>query len=328
MTDEYAPLVSPKTRDARPARRCITCCVVGTLALVALAHARGFQPGAVRVRRDQKSLQLSWADDGDSGDSALGPRCDDVLDASSHAPAMTARETALMLKYLAGAHEGSTWGPGEALYLEWGSGGSTATFGTAARRTFTVEHAVEWCEQVRAWPETSCMARANRWEMFCHDAGHALEAWGYPDGHGYSFDAEPANNKEATKSSESSESTKSSFHPGFHDAMRTYVQAPGRFGVAAYDVVLIDGRFRNACAFAILPYLSRGSVVFWHDWTREDLESLKVDAKVLSSETPASPTHRTYHRAAGRLFELVETADTLAVFKVDPAVYDTMQSMA
>lgn len=327
MTDEYAPLVSPKTRDARPARRCITCCVVGTLALVALAHARGFQPRAVRVRRDQKSLQLSWADDGDSGDSALGPRCDDVLDASSHAPAMTARETALMLKYLAGAHEGSTWGPGEALYLEWGSGGSTATFGTHARRTFTVEHAVEWCEQVRAWPETSCMARANRWEMFCHDAGHALEAWGYPDGHGYSFDAEPAN-KEATKSSESSESTKSSFHPGFHDAMRTYVQAPGRFGVAAYDVVLIDGRFRNACAFAILPYLSRGSVVFWHDWTREDLDSLKVDAKVLSSQTPASPTHRTYHRAAGRLFELVETADTLAVFKVDPAVYDTMQSMA
>ena len=213
-------------------------------------------------------------------------------------------------------------------YLEWGSGGSTATFGTAARRTFTVEHAVEWCEQVREWPETRCMARANRWEMFCHDAGHALEAWGYPDGHGYSFDAEPANNKEATKSSESSESTKSSFHPGFHDAMRTYVQAPGRFGVAAYDVVLIDGRFRNACAFAILPYLSRGSVVFWHDWTREDLESLKVDAKVLSSETPASLTHRTYHRAAGRLFELVETADTLAVFKVDPAVYDTMQSMA
>ena len=63
MTDEYAPLVSPKTRDARPARRCVTCCVVATLALVALAHA----------------------------------------------PAMTARETALMLKYLAGSHEGSAW---------------------------------------------------------------------------------------------------------------------------------------------------------------------------------------------------------------------------
>ena len=145
MTDEYAPLVSPKTRDARPARRCVTCCVVG-LVVVALAHARGFQ-----------SLQLSWDDDHDDGASAgagraLGPRCDDALDASSHAPAMTARETALMLKYLAGSHEGSAWGPGEALYLEWGSGGSTATFGTAARRTFTVEHAVEWCEQVREWP--------------------------------------------------------------------------------------------------------------------------------------------------------------------------------
>lgn len=104
MTDEYAPLVSPKTRDARPARRCVTCCVVGTIALVALAHARGLQ-----------SLQLSWDDDDNGGESgaaagagrALGPRCDDALDASSHAPAMTARETALMLKYLAGSHEGS-----------------------------------------------------------------------------------------------------------------------------------------------------------------------------------------------------------------------------
>ena len=94
---------------------------------------------------------------------------------------MTARETALMLKYLAGSHEGSAWGPGEALYLEWGSGGSAATFGTAARRTFTVEHAVEWCERVRGGQRLGAW-RANRWEMFCHDAGHALEAWGYPDG--------------------------------------------------------------------------------------------------------------------------------------------------
>ena len=88
------------------------------------------------------------------------------------------------------------------------------------------------------------MAESNRWEMYCHDAGHPLEAWGYPDGRGYS----------AAKDSPA-------FHPAFHAAMRRYTQAPARFGVTAYDVVLIDGRFRNACAFAILPYLHQGSVV-------------------------------------------------------------------
>ena len=319
MKDEFAPLMSPKTRtETRPARRCVTCCVVATLAVVAIAHARGVHR-AVRLQRNKGSLQLFW-DDGDRAAreatvaaeaGRLGARCDDTFDASAHAPAMTDHEIAAMVKYVRGKHPGATWGEGEALYLEWGSGGSTALFGTAARKTFTVEHAVEWCDQVREWPETKCMAESNRWEMYCHDAGHPLEAWGYPDGSGYS----------AAKDSPS-------FHPAFHAAMRRYTQAPARFGVTAYDVVLIDGRFRNACAFAILPYLHQGSVVAWHDWEPDDFLALRSDVKVRGHETPKSPTHRMYHKAAGRLFTLVERVDRLAVFTVDPAVYDAVQSMA
>ena len=47
--------------------------------------------------------------------------------------------------------------------------------------------------------------------------------------------------------------------------MRRYVQAPAFFNRTrtTYDVVLIDGRLRNACAYAIVPYLHAGSIVAW-----------------------------------------------------------------
>ena len=52
----------------------------------------------------------------------------------------------------------------------------------------------------------------------------------------------------------------------FEDDMRPYVRAPGTFGVDAFDVVLIDGRYRNACAYAVIPFLRDDSIVAWHDW--------------------------------------------------------------
>lgn len=39
----------------------------------------------------------------------------------------------MMLRYVTGDFEGAKWKAGEAEYLEWGSGGSTSTYGTAVR---------------------------------------------------------------------------------------------------------------------------------------------------------------------------------------------------
>jgi hypothetical protein len=38
----------------------------------------------------------------------------------------------------AGEHAGAQWSAGTAEYLEWGSGGSTSMYGTAAGRVFSV----------------------------------------------------------------------------------------------------------------------------------------------------------------------------------------------
>ena len=45
-----------------------------------------------------------------------------------------------------------------------------------------------------------------------------------------------------------------------------YIYAPLQFGITRYDVVLIDGVARGACAFWILDYIDENSRVFIHDF--------------------------------------------------------------
>jgi hypothetical protein len=56
------------------------------------------------------------------------------------------------------------------------------------------------------------------------------------------------------------------------------MQGHSGFDVRTYDVVLIDGRFRNACAYAIVPYLRPDSIVAWHDFDDDAWERFKAGA--------------------------------------------------
>jgi hypothetical protein len=94
---------------------------------------------------------------------------------------MTDNERATMLRYVKGDFENATWKDGEAEYLEWGSGGSTSTYGTVAKRAYSVEHAVAWCDIITEWLEMRCMRESNRWQLFCHDPQMELAKWGYPN---------------------------------------------------------------------------------------------------------------------------------------------------
>ena len=49
-----------------------------------------------------------------------------------------------------------------------------------------------------------------------------------------------------------------------------YIYAPMEFGITRYDVVLIDGVARGACAFWILDYIDENSRVFIHDFFNAD----------------------------------------------------------
>lgn len=56
------------------------------------------------------------------------------------------------------------------------------------------------------------------------------------------------------------------FEEGTQEQFQEYIGALDRFGVSAFDRVLIDGRARAACAEYVLPYLAPGAIVFIHDY--------------------------------------------------------------
>jgi hypothetical protein len=100
-----------------------------TLAKGAAAWARATLPrpdatstGGVSGRSSDIKVSES-----DAVNSLVSTRC--VAD-PAHAPKMTEREMATVLKYVSGSFVGATWRDGEARYLEWGGGGSTSVFGT------------------------------------------------------------------------------------------------------------------------------------------------------------------------------------------------------
>jgi hypothetical protein len=51
-----------------------------------------------------------------------------------------------------------------------------------------------------------------------------------------------------------------------YEQFRDYIEQVNRLGVEHFDRVLIDGRSRPECALQVLPYLTRDSRVFIHDF--------------------------------------------------------------
>lgn len=225
---------------------------------------------------------------------------------SKHSPEMTRAEQETMSRYLRGSFPGSSWGKGEAVYLEWGSGGSTATYAAESRRAYTVEHVTEWCATVSNWTVTRCLGQQARWRLYCHDSETQTGEWGYPKD--------------------------SRDHENFLERMRGYVQAPAKFGESTYDVVLIDGRLRVACAYAIISYLHAASVVAWHDFSEDawkEFGTRETYGSRADESFPLSVTERRYSRVgAGRIFTKIERVGSLAFFRLHPTLLRHEQLMA
>ncbi|KAK1859218.1 hypothetical protein I4F81_001815 [Pyropia yezoensis] len=123
-------------------------------------------------------------------------------------------------------------------YLEYGSGGSTLAFAPMARRAYSVEHSADWCGRMRAQ-----LAAANltaRVTYVCEPVARGTGGWGLND----------------------------PFEEGDYKVFKTYVDTVTRLNETTFDVVLIDGRARVACALRVLPYLSPTSTVILHDARR------------------------------------------------------------
>ncbi|PRW50975.1 hypothetical protein C2E21_5537 [Chlorella sorokiniana] len=141
-------------------------------------------------------------------------------------PLFTARELLTLQYYVRGAER----------YLEWGSGTSTFIVGPMAKRSWSVDNHKPWCEMMQKdkvalkfWQAEGVL------HYTCVDTG-PTEQFGMPG-------------------------------PGVPlDQKKRYPDVVDTFGQPHYDAVLVDGRYRVACALKALPYLTDASVVLVHDW--------------------------------------------------------------
>jgi hypothetical protein len=84
-------------------------------------------------------------------------------------------------------------------------------------------------------------------------------------------------------------------YPMWSNASALEYCAKPLWGSEAFDLVLIDGRFRVACAAHVYARLNHGATLLVHDYR-----------------------HRTHYSDINRLYSLVGIAETLAVFKRKP----------
>lgn len=125
------------------------------------------------------------------------------------------------------------------VYLEYGSGGSTLAFAPMAKRAYSIEHDREWC--LRMQEKLSIKGLSQRVTYTCAPVDRGTGGWGVSH----------------------------AFEEGTYRVFKAYVDAVTALNESVFDVVLIDGRARVACALKVLPYLNDDSLVLLHDARRE-----------------------------------------------------------
>ena len=129
-------------------------------------------------------------------------------------------------------------------YLEWGSGGSTmivSVLGKDANVHYSIEHAVPWCLEMYRRPIIIRAIHQNKLHYECTDPKQPLRDLGYP----------------ADRTDES-----------MSEITKYYVDHIDKLNEKRFDVVLIDGRFRVACALKLIAgnYVDQQTTVCIHDY--------------------------------------------------------------
>ncbi len=159
-------------------------------------------------------------------------------------PAMWADEMELFMKTLANIKPNT--------YLEWGSGGSSRWLVSLVRhKVFSVDNHVPWCRRVRKDPFVACLINEGVFETKCIlPEGVLMEDFHADERLTYSGSNIPA--------SEEGEALANS-----------YVNVIDLIGEHRFDVILVDGRLRLACALKALNFVDEDSIVMIHDfWSR------------------------------------------------------------
>eukprot|EP00238_Polyblepharides_amylifera_P015594 CAMPEP_0196573896 /NCGR_PEP_ID=MMETSP1081-20130531/3713_1 /TAXON_ID=36882 /ORGANISM="Pyramimonas amylifera, Strain CCMP720" /LENGTH=292 /DNA_ID=CAMNT_0041891745 /DNA_START=470 /DNA_END=1347 /DNA_ORIENTATION=- len=118
-----------------------------------------------------------------------------------------------------------------AVYVEYGSGGSTNWYPLLAQRSYSIEHEAQWCGISNKAQVQSCLKENNRLTYLCID--HL--------GQENVLKQQPK-------------------------LFEEYIKAIDRIPEDNLDLVLIDGRARIACALYALHRVSYDSIIIVHDF--------------------------------------------------------------
>lgn len=125
------------------------------------------------------------------------------------------------------------------VYLEFGMGGSTLNFVPLVGKAYAIEHDCDWHSFMLARIAARNSTDFDRLSSLCVGVAPWTAGWG----------------------------TRSSFeHADYSGPFRPYVDAIAGLGEASFDVVLVDGRARMACALRALEFIKDDGVVMMHDF--------------------------------------------------------------
>ncbi|KNC75970.1 hypothetical protein SARC_11515 [Sphaeroforma arctica JP610] len=146
-------------------------------------------------------------------------------------------------------------------YLEWGTGGSTQQFYDKVKHMTSIENNPDWCDQMMKNKHVQCGQSNGQLDFICTTRNAEVGYFGTPQ-------------------------KKHTGYYNYHKYVNIIDYLPSEF----YDVVLVDGRFRVACAIKALPYIRPGTgVLAIHDYERQHYHNIeqyydKVE-EVVAAET-------------------------------------------
>ena len=150
------------------------------------------------------------------------------------------------------------------IMLEYGCGGSTTIFPRYVKKYYSIEHNLDWFWNVQQEiyndkldnveihlcdiPKGVPTKREEFWERYDDNILYASE---HLDTNIPSFEE--------------------CVYPKDKYVWNEYIDYVDKLNVKLFDVILIDGRARTDCAYKVLNYIDKGSIVFIHDfWPRSE----------------------------------------------------------
>ena len=150
------------------------------------------------------------------------------------------------------------------IMLEYGCGGSTTIFPRYVKKYYSIEHNLDWFWNVQ---QEIYNDKLDNVEIHLCDIPKGVptkreEFWErYDDNILYSSEHLDTNIP----------SFEDCVYPKDKYVWNEYIDYVDKLNVKLFDVILIDGRARTDCAYKVLNYIDKGSIVFIHDfWPRSE----------------------------------------------------------